>query len=604
MTTKHPRTESSHRTSQKKAKLVHGPQKTQEKHEDAENGPKSSRRPIGKTYIAPYTLNKTAITLSTSFDERTCDENCFSGECGEYASAEEDHSRASTVTYQNEGVEQDDAKISNAESWPTSVQLPATYSYPRLDRKRGSHDDAAGPNYAIQDAVTKEVTGDTRAEMPYLNTDKEITNLFDELWNSIDTLSKEYFSEVIPDDQKQKWLQSIPKSLSRKRAQDLEFVQLVDQVTVGGPCGVGSWEHIFLEPELRRGVVCGVIWRKLQQEVFGKMLFGGTQSQEKKLLDLEKSMIEDSDGTIFNLELCKDVADLTIGFARTTARGLEVRKMLNCPKPTNYYITLTKTGTFPWEMEKASQTISQSLYGLLSYLTPRSRSSQVFTSLEQIAHKAAIVSHLLRLDTETIYHFPFIEKDSPFNPIDNPVTHFSTSHEAWLQRPEDRADATATNPRYALTEDKIKQIHRSNALIRVICSGAVETYRKGGWRPQDINKGFRKRTLFSARVILRWERPREKSSLPSGDQKSTSPSHNNPASYMTFHDAVRRLGVYRDIVTNATCGEGIGKTWYLRRDLVVGDPARDMEGYTVLGARGRDQQPPRLEVFKPSQSWC
>jgi hypothetical protein len=172
------------------------------------------------------------------------------------------------------------------------------YSYPRLDRRRkqGKPDNAAGPSYAIHDTSTEEIIGDTRAEMPYLAIDKEITDAFNELWNSINTLSLGHFSSPILNDKKQEWLQSFPKSLQKKRKRDLEFVHLVNQICVGGPCGVGSWEELFLEPELRRGVVCGIIWRKLEREVFGKMLFGGTRAQERELMKIEEGMREDSEG--------------------------------------------------------------------------------------------------------------------------------------------------------------------------------------------------------------------------------------------------------------------------------------------------------------------
>jgi hypothetical protein len=146
---------------------------------------------------------------------------------------------------------------------PARRSAKPEYSYSRLDRRRrqGKSDKAAGPSYAIHDTSTKKTIGDTRTEMLYLAIDKETTDAFNEFWNSISTLSLDHFSSPIPNDKKQEWLQSFPKSLQKKRNRDLEFIHLVSQICVGGPCGAGSWEQLFLEPELRRGVVCGIIWR-------------------------------------------------------------------------------------------------------------------------------------------------------------------------------------------------------------------------------------------------------------------------------------------------------------------------------------------------------
>ncbi|QDS70636.1 hypothetical protein FKW77_000781 [Venturia effusa] len=384
--------------------------------------------------------------------------------------------------------EQGGQEKEEVEARSTTIKLPEMFSHPRVDRKRGRQDGAAGSCYAIYETATKEVAGDSRADMPYLASDKKIADWFNGLWNSIDTLSRDSFSYMIPDAQKQRWLRSIPSRLRPERSQDREFVHLMAQIAVGGPCGSASWKQILLEPELRRGIVCGIIWRKLRLVVFDKMLFGGTDLQERELLKLEEGMV-----------------DLD-GFARTRARGLRIREMLDCSNPADHCITYFEQGNLAEHLDEACQTVTKQLQSLLRCITPSDNLSQVATALEEITHKASHLSRLLRLDTETIYYFPSIGKDSRFHPedIEENLTYFSKEHKQWLWSPQNRADKTVAQASFGLTEDKVKQIHNHDPLVRIICSGAVETYRQGGWHTEDAHKGYRKRILFPARVILRW----------------------------------------------------------------------------------------------------
>ncbi|KAE9968590.1 hypothetical protein EG328_007484 [Venturia inaequalis] len=540
------RDQSSHDKPQKRAKLVH---KIQEEHED------TSRK------VRPEFKLCCALTGRHSRIENGLDVE----------------------------VKQEDPNAEEMYILPTTEKLLEIFSFPRIDRKRGRPDEAEGPSYALHDSTTTEVAGDSRAEMSYLSRDKEIADLFNDLWNSVDTLSSGHFSDAIPDAEKQNWLLSVPKMLHPKRAQDCEFVDLVAQIAVGGPCGIGSWEQIFLEPELRRGLVCGIIWRKLQIEVFDKMLFGGSDSQEKELLELEKGMAEHSDG-----------------FMRTRARALKIREMLDCPNPADPYTISTGKHNLPPSLDEARQTLTKQLQSLLRCLTPRSSTSHVLTALEEITRKAALLSHLLRLDTETIYYSPFMEKDSRphFDHPEENVTYFSTEHKEWVSSAENRADKTVPHPQLGLTEEKVKRIHCYDPLIRIICSGAVETYRKGGWRPNDAEKGVRKRILFPARVILRWGRPQEKSCLPNGYQKPESRNRDSLASYLSFRQALAFLGAFRDRIALETFGEEGELPWYLHRRLLNGvrDPAWSVEGYPVLGERGTGNQPSGLTMFRPSRT--
>lgn len=42
--------------------------------------------------------------------------------------------------------------------------------------------------------------------------------------------------------------------------------------------------------------MCGIIWRKLEKEVAGNMLFGGTRAQETELMKIEEGMRGNSEG--------------------------------------------------------------------------------------------------------------------------------------------------------------------------------------------------------------------------------------------------------------------------------------------------------------------
>jgi hypothetical protein len=259
--------------------------------------------------------------------------------------------------------------------------------------------------------------------------------------------------------------------------------------------------------------------------------------------------------------------------------------MLSCSYREDHYTRLVGRDMLPILIDKACKDFSSKLHSLLKCLISPTQSPHILTDLQGITYQAATLARLIRLDTETIYYFPFIEKDSPFKPHDEPVTYFSKEHKEWIHSPVNRADVTIANPDLDLTEDKINLIHRYDPIIRIICSGAVETYRRGGWRPQDHDKGIRKRTLFPARVILRWGRPQEKSSLPLGYQQPKSDTYHCPASYMGFHESVERLGGFRDTIAAGSCRETRGEPWYLRSGMVM-DPAWEVEGYLVLGAKG------------------
>ena len=59
-----------------------------------------------------------------------------------------------------------------------------------------------------------------------------------------------------------------------------------------------------------------------------------------------------------------------------------------------------------------------------------------------------------------------------------------------------------------LTSEKLRNVFNYSSLTRIIAFEGCEVYRKGGWRPEDNMKGWRKTTLFKAVVALRWGAPR------------------------------------------------------------------------------------------------
>jgi hypothetical protein len=135
--------------------------------------------------------------------------------------------------------------------------------------------------------------------------------------------------------------------------------------------------------------------------------------------------------------------------------------------------------------------------------------AQLLGLLHGIVCHAARLSLLLRLDGETIYYMPFTPKDETraFCDTDGTgcVTYFDKEHGERMLSDAENPLQTISCEENKLTQEMVYTIwHTWQEFVRIICFDRVEAYRKGGWRPQDHQKGFRRREIAPARVAVRW----------------------------------------------------------------------------------------------------
>jgi hypothetical protein len=429
----------------------------------------------------------------------------------------------------------------------------------------GKEDRAAGPSYAIRDLKSGEITGDMRAKMPYVKRDEEMEWELFLLWERIYNIVNKYFDYGIEDKDKGLWLRSLAIRFSN------EFVRFAGFIADGGPCGTAGWEEIFLELELRKALVCGVIWKVLKEHVFANLLFGGTDWQLETLLKMEAEA-GDTEGKVHPIYDCVDfISNTTLGFHRTRERGTYIADVLRQGEKG------CKDGQYvlPPNFTTAVNNLTSSLYTMLEPLLPDStistRTATILPALHAMIHRAGTLSTEMRLDSNTVYFFPPTSKDDPFTSTSMHV--FSTTHKNWMAHYNNRADWTSADPEKGLTPEKINHIVHYRPLVRITASTGCEAYRQGGWREIDRKKGWRKKTLSKAIVACRW-----------GKQRSIPPAPAGTEGHLTeLGDCVRKLGGAEEVLKQ------VGEVpWWLRSD--CRDPAFAVRGVPVLGIKAKECQ--------------
>jgi hypothetical protein len=221
--------------------------------------------------------------------------------------------------------------------------------------------------------------------------------------------------------------------------------------------------------------------------------------------------------------------------------------------------------------------------------------------LHDIVSHAARLSLLLRLDGNTVYHMPFTPKDETrsFCDIDGTgcVAYFSESHGKKMLSDDERSDQTSHNESIGLTEEVVHDVWNNwQELVRVICFDRVEAYRKGGWRPQDGEKGFRRRGIAPARVAVRWGRQADWKAIKQKDKEdstvkfpyqsrdgviqATKKVDRNTIGFVQLRDCIRDFGK--------------GDHWY-NRGLIDPSYSDSNAGVIIPGSKSREPQ---------LQNWC
>jgi hypothetical protein len=154
-------------------------------------------------------------------------------------------------------------------------------------------DPAKGASYAILDEE-RNITGDTRQKMAYLQHYDDLYTSLIQLQNYIQGLATAYFSYEVDVQEKSYWLENLGRNLSD------EFVRYAGFIGVGGACAVAGWEEILLTPQLRAALAAGVIWLVLKQHVFSSLYFGAAEEQYELFRDLELQMTKEECGTYWH----------------------------------------------------------------------------------------------------------------------------------------------------------------------------------------------------------------------------------------------------------------------------------------------------------------
>ncbi|OCK85905.1 hypothetical protein K432DRAFT_250567, partial [Lepidopterella palustris CBS 459.81] len=314
----------------------------------------------------------------------------------------------------------------------------------------------------------------------------------DELWKimwEVEDLAKQHFSFAIPAN---KVDERFSKMCTEYMTPELQLI--VDCVAVGGPNAEEGWKELFVDPELRQALVCGIVGNVIVEQVFKTLVFGANDVQKKVVHEIhEKTKNEDS-------------------FDRTRAYANAIKQFL-------------PASTLPTLFSTHIQTLTLRLYTLLlplltlSHGTPPSipkRPSPTHTTLSQqtldttisslfsLLTRAACLSIALRLDSSSVYHFPQTPKDG---------CYASSNMECF-----NNTTMACTNPKSRAWPAAVPPAERQRALddaplIRITCMDACHVYRRGGWEGEESDPGWkelgiRSRQLTQAWVACRWGRSR------------------------------------------------------------------------------------------------
>lgn len=209
--------------------------------------------------------------------------------------------------------------------------------------------------------------------------------------------------------------------------------------------------------------------------------------------------------------------------------------------------------------------------------------SELLIDLYDVLHSAIGPSSFIRSQREAVYVFPHVAKDVPYS-ASGSLNIFSETHEKWLRDPQNRADQTVADAEQGFTEEKAKKVRNYNLLSRIIVFEPLEAYRRGGWRAEDHDKGWRKTVIVKGAIAARWGAPR----------RFGNKSDPNEGEFLELKDSLKTFG---------EAGEAWNLTsWWVKSETrSVTDPAYStavLGRVPVMGLKGEGEQPD-LSEFNP-----
>ncbi|KAI9658262.1 MAG: hypothetical protein M1821_002395 [Bathelium mastoideum] len=307
-----------------------------------------------------------------------------------------------------------------------------------------------------------------------------------------------------------------------RRESSTELKCLITCHASGGPARVSGWDDLFKDKDGREAILYGIIMKALEEHIFGELLFGCDTEQKTHLEHQEANLAEDD------------------GFERTKLRAEYITQSLRRPNG-------KKALTYPPKYRTQVDIISIQLYTLIRALLllnpdrtclplPKSHAGdaksdnglyyherpqeaeqyRVLMDLRIIVQSAAMTSLLIRLCSDTTFHFQPVFKNTLFLP---------DVMDAW--DPSYIRDGDPQNKGNELSEP-YRALHRKcNPVVQVICSPSILMFRKGG--PVGLKDaeetGLRVKTLRKALVSVRW-----------GKQRAITPKSND--GYLEFDAAL------------------------------------------------------------------
>ena len=137
-----------------------------------------------------------------------------------------------------------------------------------------------------------------------------------------------------------------------------------------------------------------------------------------------------------------------------------------------------------------------------------------------------------------------------------------------------KAACTEADLARGLTENKIDRVQRYALITRIVVFEPLEAYRKGGWRRESQNVGFRRKLIIKGAVACRWGATRQVGKkLKEGTGE-----------FVELWECRGQLGT-------------ADEPWWMKKPA---DPAlaASATNVPVLGLKGKGKQPD-LESFQP-----
>ncbi|KAI9652164.1 MAG: hypothetical protein M1829_001835 [Trizodia sp. TS-e1964] len=183
-----------------------------------------------------------------------------------------------------------------------------------------------------------------------------------------------------------------------------KFVKYAEYVGVGCPDKPGlGWDELLVDPAQRKLLAYAILGKALETQVFGSLLWGALDSQEKALVALGESL-RTADGKLLFLPPTLSISQANMrypGFARHEIRSATVNKFL-------------EGGQLPPKFLEASKRFSMQLYYLFCPLLDKSRGQSIVRSLYNVVLSAAMISVEMRR-AKYLYHLIPAVKGEPFD---------------------------------------------------------------------------------------------------------------------------------------------------------------------------------------------